>query len=139
MNDGHVLMVLCVFESYKMNTHTLKEWLEARHMPISSLFYSAVHTHNSSLLCSVSMAPSQSSGKHSLHPSGVSVQTSYHWTQQWEFGRRMRVISYFFFFLRRTTPQWCQGVKTLPQQCSVSARVTERSCHLWGGCTNLRV
>jgi len=44
MNDGHVLMVLCVFASYKLNTHTLKEWLEARHMPISSLFYSAVHT-----------------------------------------------------------------------------------------------
>lgn len=56
--------------------------------------------------------PARASGKHSLLPSGVSVQTSNYWTQQWEFGRRENACHFLLFLQREPIPQWCKGVKT---------------------------
>lgn len=71
--------------------------------------------------------PARARSKHSLLPSGVSVQTSNYWTQQREFGRRENVYRFLLFFKNR----YCSDAKVwkpLSQQCSPSGGVMESAC-----------
>lgn len=75
--------------------------------------------------------PARARSKHSLLPSGVSVQTSDYWTQQREFGRRECVSFPPFFFFGNRYRSDAKVWKPLSQQCSASGRVMEsarRSC-----------
>lgn len=75
--------------------------------------------------------PARARSKHSLLPSGVSVQTSNYWTRQREFGRRENAYHFLLFlggnWYRSDAKVW----KPLSQQCSASGRLMDsarRSC-----------